>query len=640
MSKGFASNYRIVVVASLVLLSLGGLGVRLFRLHIVDRQVLLDTVEKARREIIIQYARRGDIMDARGNLLATSRSLIDLGVDPQLLRREDEGKWPRLAELAGIKLASLITILNTRTRAVGAPVAAAADGREGGFDFRIRTGDEAGDDGDGTVVGEADASGRRPIQWAKICDGLPESAYAAIQKLGVRGIYGNRVYRRVYPHNELAAHVVGYVNRAEVPVTGIEAFADFYLHGQNGWVESEKDGHQVELAQFRSRQVPASDGYSVVLSIDAVVQHIAEDELARIAEKYRPQKATIIISDPRTGFILALANTPTFDLNEYNKLHRDELNRRLRNVAVADMYEPGSVFKIVAASGALNDGLVTPDTRFDCTLQSAPVNGVMRPLPREDASDHFDHPLSVAEIIAYSSNKGAAQLGILLGARRFYGYVRSFGFGQITGFPVGGEVPGMLRSPEKWDGLTLTRMPMGQSVAVTPLQMHQAMSVIASGGVLLQPQLIREIRDPSGEVVYRLGRAEVRRVISARTAQTMARLLSRVASDAGNAPQAAIPGYDVAGKTGTAQKAENGHYIEHHHVSSFVGFFPAGNPQVAISVIVDDSDETLVGGTAFGAHVAAPSFRHIGEQLIPYLSIQPGPGGAGQPAIAMEGGFR
>ena len=218
--------------------------------------------------------------------------------------------------------------------------------------------------------------------------------------------------------------------------------------------------------------------------------------------------------------------------------------------------------------------------------------------------------------------------------------MRSFGFGQTTGFPVGGEVPGMLRSPEKWDGLTLTRMPMGQSVAVTPLQMHQAMSVIASGGVLLQPQVIREIRSPSGEVVFPLGRAEVRRVISARTAQTMARLLSRVASDAGNAPQAAIPGYDVAGKTGTAQKAENGHYVEHHHVSSFVGFFPAGNPQVAISVIVDDSDETLVGGTAFGAHVAAPSFRHIGEQLIPYLSIQPSLGGAGQPAIAMEGGLR
>jgi cell division protein FtsI/penicillin-binding protein 2 len=636
MSKGFASNYRIVLVAGLVLLSFGGLGARLFWLHVVDRQVLLDTVEKARREIIIQYARRGDITDVRGNILATSRSLIDLGVDPQLVRREDQRNWPRLAELTGVPLARLTTILTTRTRPAGAQAKAPEASRDG-YDFRISTG-AAQDGEDDTVTGEADSSGARPIQWAKICDGVPESAYAAIMKLGVRGVYGNRVYRRVYPHNELAAHVVGYVNRGEAPVAGIELFADFYLHGQNGWVESEKDGCQVELAQFRSRQVPASDGYSVVLSIDNVVQHIAEAELALIAQKYHPAKATIIVSDPRTGFLLALANTPGFDLNETGKMHKEDLGR-LRNVAVTDMYEPGSVFKIVAASGALNEGLVTPDTRFDCTLSSASVNGIMRPLPREDASDHFDHPLSVAEIIAYSSNKGAAQLGILLGNRKFYDYARAFGFGQVTGFPFVGETPGMLRSPEKWDGLTITRMPMGQGIAVTPLQIHQAMGVIASGGWLLRPQVIREIRDPSGEVVYRLGRAELRRVLSEKTARTMARLLSRVASDSGNAPAAAIPGYDVAGKTGTAQKSAGGHYIEHHHVASFVGFFPAGNPQVEISVIVDDTDEKLLGATAFGVHVAAPSFRHIGEQLIPYLSIQPDLGGAGQPAIAMEGGL-
>ena len=195
----------------------------------------------------------------------------------------------------------------------------------------------------------------------------------------------------------------------EQPVAGIESYANFYLRGQNGWVESEKDGRQHELAQFRTREVPAADGYGVVLSIDAVIQHMAEAELANIVEKFRPLKATIIVSDPRTGFILALANTPTFDLNGYNKLPKAEQNR-LRNIAVADMYEPGSVFKIVAASGALNEGLVTPATTFDCTQSDLARSTTAWPDGAlglgEDRFDHFHRPLTVAQIIGRSSNKG------------------------------------------------------------------------------------------------------------------------------------------------------------------------------------------------------------------------------------------
>jgi len=667
MSKGFASNYRIVVLASLVLLSFTGLGARLVWLHVIDRQELLDTVEKARRQIIIQHARRGDILDARDNLLATSRSLIDLGVDPQLLRKEDEKKWPQLATLTGLSLADLEKILNTRSRppgAIAAPKSPAGEPPLFDFDFaksqedakKTEEGTAVDEDADDdTVVGDPDTNGERPVQWAKLSDEISESTYASIMKLGIRGIYGNRVYRRVYPHNELAAHVIGYVNRAEEPVTGIENFADLYLHGQNGWVESEKDGHQVELAQFRTRDVPAADGYSVVLSIDAVVQHIAEAELETIVDKYRPRKATIIVSNPRTGFILALANTPTFNLNEYNRLPPGE-QFRLRNIAVADMYEPGSVFKIVAASGALNDAIVTPETAFDCSLENVLVNGTPRNLPREFEGEHFDAPLSVADILARSSNKGAAQIGVLLGARRFYDYVRAFGFGQTTGFPVGGEISGSLQPPEKWDGLTITRMPIGQSIGVTPLQMHQAMCVIANGGVLLRPQIIWKIRDASGEAIYNLGPAKVRRVISEQTARTMTHLLERVLTDPDGTAfkewNPGIAGCDFAGKTGTAQKWEavtlpSGRTVErvmpHANVASFIGFFPADNPQVAISVIVDHADESLVGGTASGAKVAVPSFKHIAEQLITYLpslEIQPGIGAASPPVIAMEGGPR
>jgi cell division protein FtsI/penicillin-binding protein 2 len=632
MSKGFASTPRIALLAVVLLGVFTGIGARLVWLHVLDRDELLRYVEKARKQILVQTARRGDILDTHGAILATSRSLIVLGVDPKALVPADEGKWPQLADLLGMTLPQLREILTTTSRpaqaaAAQAPAPAAEATPAGAVAGPINFWGTAAADlkaaarsDDDTVLDEPDAQGNRPIRWAKLSDTVTESAYADITKLGVRGVYGDRVYRRDYPHNDLAAHVVGYVNHDEEPVTGIERFADFYLRGQDGWVETEKDGHREELAQFRTRDVPPSDGYSVVLSIDTEVQHIAEAELAKIATTYQPAKATIIVSDPRTGFILGLANYPSFDLNQYNKLPADEQGA-MRNTAVADMYEPGSVFKIVAVSGALEEGLVTPSTTFDCELDKINYRGLTRSLPRDD--DHFDHRLSVAEIVEHSSNRGAAQMGMMLGEQKFYDYARAFGFGEPTGFPVGGEVGGVLLPPDKWDGLTITRMPTGYSVDVTVLQMNQAMEAIASGGFLLRPQIIREIRDQTGEVVYRFNRSEVRRVISTETAQTMARLLTGVVSADGTAPGAAIPGYDVAGKTGTVRKIIDHQYSDSHHVASFIGFFPASRPQVVISVVVDDADAHTPGGIAWGRLVAAPAFKDIGEQLIPYLDITP-----------------
>ena len=515
MSKGFTSSYRIALLASLVLSMFAGLEARLVWLHVIDRDELLRSVDEARRQLIVDNARRGDILDSHGALLATSRSIIVLGVDPQFIRNEDRSKFPQLASLIGIPVSEVERICMTKTRPASnkAEVKVEAPSREAVITLNnpeAPSGAAAAADpetvkSDDTQLDEPDTEGNRPIRWAKLSDQITESVYALVTKLGVRGVYGSRVYRRDYPHNEMAAHIIGYVDREEHPVAGMEHYADFYLKGENGWLESEKDGKSHELAQFRTREVPAIDGFNVSLSIDATVQHIAEDELAKIAEQYQPQKATIIVSDPQTGFILALANYPSFDLNTFNKLPHDEQGR-MRNIAVADEYEPGSVFKIVAASGALNDGLVTPHTEFDCSLEKIDYNGLTRNLPRENVGDHFDHPLSVAEIIAKSSKEGAAQLAMRLGDRRFYDYARSFGFGQRTGFPVGGEITGNLKAPEKWDSMTITRMPMGQSVTATPLQMQQAMRVIASGGLRLKPQIIRQIRDSHGELVYSFGR--------------------------------------------------------------------------------------------------------------------------------------
>ncbi|HEY4989087.1 MAG TPA: penicillin-binding protein 2 [Opitutaceae bacterium] len=650
MSKGFTTSYRIALLASLVLAMFGALEARLVWLHVIDRDDLLRSVDTARRELIADYARRGDIVDAHGALLATSQSVIVLGVDPQFIRNEDLAKLPQLAALIGVPLTDLEKTCATKTRAVPAKgdskaAAAMTITLNSTATAAAAAGTQLSTENDDTQLDDPDKEGNRPIRWAKLSDRVPESVYAAITKLGVRGIYGSRVYRRDYPHNEMAAHIIGYVDRGEKPVAGIEHYADFYLRGENGWLESEKDGKSHELAQFRTREVPAVDGFNVTLSIDATVQRMVEDELARIALQYDPEKATIIVSDPQTGFVLALANYPSFDLNTFNTLARDD-QRRMRNIALADEYEPGSVFKIVAVSGALNDGLVNTRTEFDCTLEKIDYNGMTRNLPREDSSDHFDHPLSVAEIIAHSSNKGAAQLAMRLGDQRFYDYARAFGFGQRTGFPVGGEVPGNLKPPAKWDSMTITRMPMGQSVTATALQMQQAMGVIASGGMLLKPQIIRQIRDSHGELVYNFGRIEERRVISAQTAQTMAHLLTGVVSPDGNAPQAAIPGFECAGKTGTAQKllpvtlgsgATVLRYSDKHHVASFIGFFPASHPQVAIAVIIDDADARCPSGVAFGNKVAAPVFKRLGERLIPYLDIRPTIDNEAKQAFALGG---
>jgi cell division protein FtsI/penicillin-binding protein 2 len=679
MSKGFASNSRQVLLATIILASFAGIGVRLVWLHVIDRDALLKYVSQARYRIEPVPGRRGDILDANGAKLATSRSLIVLAVDPQSLRKEDESKWPQLAALIGLNPAELTRIFTTKFRAApvntpaAAPVATgtATAAAPAAFAFNVTpasepvatpAGVESTEDDD-TVVDEAtDASGRRAIRFAKLSETITESTFTAIKQLNIRGVIGQRVYRRAYPNNSLAAHIVGYVDRQERPVTGIERYADFYLHGLNGWLESEKDGKREELAQFRTREVPAADGYSVKLSVDSVAQQIVDEELAAIAAKYAPQKATVIVSDPKTGFILALGNYPSFDLNKYNQLSKDE-QVRMRNIAITDQYEPGSVFKIVAAAAALNEGLVTPQSSFDCSITSIDYNGhygngdQVKMLPRSLApEDHrFENPRSVtlAEVISYSSNRGAAQLAMRLGDERFSDYVRAFGFGLRTGFPERGETSGDVKKPSDWDSLTITRMPMGHAVAATAIQMHQAMATIASGGLLMRPNLIREVRDSSGELVFRFEPKGGTRVITERTAQTMAQMLMGVASTHGTAPEAAIENYQVAGKTGTAQKLlpvtdargrTRLEYSKKHHVVSFVGFLPASNPRLAISVIIDDADANCPGGVAYAAKVAGPSFKRVAEQLIRHLDIKPvaplAPGAKAPAALLAQNGVR
>ncbi|HVZ63080.1 MAG TPA: penicillin-binding protein 2 [Lacunisphaera sp.] len=617
MSKGFATN-RLSLLAVGVVMCFMTVAVRLVYLQAVDRDELLRFVEKARRQIVVEHARRGAILDARGNLLATSRSELTIAVDPWALveyldieknpaRRaqraaEERSKHARLAELLRLSAADVEKAFVPATRAIKPE----DDTRDGKVDGQVKD------------------------RWVKLCEGVDEPTFDEITALNVRGVTHERVYRRVYPGGGLAAHVIGYLNREGTAVAGAEHKFDLYLKGQDGWIESEKDGARRELAQFRSREVPAQDGDDVVLTIDSVVQQIVENELKNIAATFQPQFATIIASDPMTGAILGMANYPTFDLNAYNKAPL----AAQRNYAVTDIIEPGSVFKIVAAGAALNEGIVTPQSTFDCGITTIDYEGRTIKLPKEDEPFGM---LSVADIVAHSSNRGAAQLAMRLGDERFYDYARRYGFGETTAFALGGEVRGILEPPAKWDGLTISRMPMGHSVAATPLQVHMAMSAVANGGVLLRPQIIKEIRDSNGTVVRRFGPEKRATVLKPSTAATLAQLLTGVVRE-GTAKGFDIPGFEVAGKTGTTQILVDGKYSTTHHVASFVGFFPASRPEIVLSVIVDDG-HVPNGGTAYGRVVAAPAFKHIAEQLIQYLDIKPVLPNPGR-FLAMQGGAR
>ena len=523
-------------------------------------------------------ARRGNIVDARGNLLATTRSARTLGLDPQMVDEADGEKWPELARLAGIPV-----------EAIEAAVA-----------NKVQSGERHGKE-------------VRLVRWVKLAEGIPEPTYDAIRALKIKGVYGNREYSRIYPSGMLAAHVLGYVNKEETPVTGVERVFDYYLRGQNGWRETERDGRRKELARFREREVDPTDGLNLELTLDQTVQHVIEQEAERLARDFDPASVSIIVSEPSSGAILGMVNYPSFDPNHF----WDYPVQTHRNRALTDVFEPGSTFKIVPASAALNEGIVAPSDMFETGVERVSYRGRSVRLP----GDHHTYPrLSVHDIVVKSSNRGAAFLGLMLGENRLHDYAASFGFGQKTGLDLGGEVNGILHDVSDWDGLTITRLPMGHAISATPMQVHSAMSVIANRGVLMEPMVAKRVFDEEGRDVVRFNPCAKRRVISAEVAKTVAGMLVDVVGEDGTASHAAIDNYEVAGKTGTTQKIIDGQYSRSHHVASFTGFFPASNPSLVITVVVDDPK---LNGVGYGGRVSAPAFRNIAQELIAYLGIRP-----------------
>ncbi len=579
MNRSFVSGPRFLFVVAVVVLCFSAVFSRLLYLHVLDGEKLSRIVQDNRKSFQVINARRGNIVDSRGELLATTHEVYRVGVDPQSLKPEDFEKIPTLAALLRVPESKVRSAFETRMRTVNSE--------------------------DGEVL--------RDIRWAKLADGVARDTLEKVRDLGIKGVYGNPEYKRIYPNTSMAAHVIGFVNLEGTAVTGVETTMDFYLKGQDGWRDGERDGLRRQLSQFNHREVAPRSGLNVELSLDMVIQHYVEEEIEAIVEEYQPGGVTIIVSEPATGYVLALANYPTYNPNVFWKSPVDAH----RNRAVTDIYEPGSTFKIVPAAGAMQEGLAYPDEEFDCGEAVALYNGREVKLP----SDHHHYDiLSLEEIVVKSSNRGAALLGMRLGDERLHDYSQDFGFGERTGLGLPGEVNGILHDPRNWDGLTISRLPMGHAISATPIQVHMAMATVANRGVLMQPQVVRRLFDEKGNTAVSFDPVARRRVISSDTAGTLANMLEMVCRPGGTATEASLPGYQVAGKTGTTQMIIDGRYSRQHHVASFSGFFPASSPKLVITIVVEDAQ---LPGKAYGGVVAAPSFKRLAYECANYLGIQP-----------------
>ena len=581
MSKAFVSSYRSNLLCIAVAFAFCVLIGRLVQLHVIDRSELLAYVEKSRKMVQLVEARRGNIVDRQGNLLATTHTTINLGVDPQSVREADLAKLPELAALIEQPLEKVETAFQRKSRPAG-------NGRE-----------------------------VRLIRWASLAKGLSEDVYETVMALEIRGLYGNRNFRRTYPGGRLAAHVLGYVNMEETPVSGIERSFDYYLRGQDGWRETERDGRRREVARFREREVAPTNGLNVELSIDQMVQHIVEHEIDRLVADYDPDSVSIIVSEPATGYLLAMANYPTFNLNEYFDTAKHPLENQ-RNRALTDIIEPGSTFKIVPAAAALNEGIARSNDVFQTGLAKVEYKGRNLRLPKDHGRGY--EKLTLHGIVMKSSNRGAAHLGMLLGEDRLRAYASAFGFGQKSGIDLSGEVSGILHAVKDWDGLTITRMPMGHAVSATPMQIHNAMAVVANGGVLMKPQVVKRVFDSTSEEIVHFSPKARRRVLSSDAAGELSEMLVDVVGPEGTARKAHIENFRVAGKTGTTQKIVDGRYSHSQHVASFSGFFPADKPELVITVIVD---HPKFDGLGYGGSVSGPAFRNIANSCINHLGIRP-----------------
>ncbi len=559
--------WRVALVGMALLAVWGGLVVRLGQLHLGANTSLKDRVHRMRNVTEEILVGRGRILDRNDRLLALDLPVQNVCVDP------------------------VVVLSNRNAHAISAHLARLLDLPPA------------------QVLERVNRPGRRYEPVARL---VREEVANEVARLKMPGVFFEPMTTRYYPHGNLGCHVLGFSNQEGVGSAGIEQRWDALLRGRPGLRQSLKDGRRREIYTRRSLEVDPQEGADVYLTIDQNIQYFVERALDAAMTNFHPKAAWAVVQAVRTGAILGMASRPAYDLNEFNKTDAEtRLNR-----AVGVNFEPGSVFKVGVVAAALNEGLISTNDLFDCE------NGMWFYAGRPLRDFHPYGTLDVTGILRKSSNIGAAKIAVMLGEERFYRYLRAYGLGRPTGIEVPGEESGILNPLAKWSKVDITRIAMGHSIAVTALQMLNVLCCIGNDGFLMKPHLVRKVVDKNGVVLQETKPEAVARPITERTAALMRRMLTEVTREGGTGTKAAVHGYNVAGKTGTAEKIVAGHYVKNENVSSFMGLLPAERPEIGIIVVLDTAT-CPVTKLRTGGWTAAPVFAQIAGPAARYLDIRP-----------------
>jgi len=541
-------------------IAFGLMGARLLVLQIVEAPEYARLASAQRLKVVEFPARRGAIYDRSGRPLAISVDLQTVFADPALVTKA-AASASKLAPVLDMKVAAL--------------------------EERLR--------------------GTRPgSRFEYIARQVEPKVANKVKALRLPGVFMEAEPKRFYPNGRVASQLLGFVDVDGKGLSGLETQYEDILRGRPGEMTLEQDPAGRSLPQAEYTYNRPEPGRSLFLTIDKDIQYSTELALADAAQRYHAAAASAIVLDPRSGEVLAMANVPSFDPNKFWEFDQETY----RNRAVTDVYEPGSAYKIVTAAGALQSNVITPDTSFVVPDEMPYADRVFH-----DSHSHATEEMTAAEIIQDSSNIGTIKIGLELGAEKLDAYVRKFGFGRATGLDFPGESSGIVLDLGEWSGSTIATIPLGQGIAVTAMQMASSYATLANGGVWVEPKLLHANTNDAGEVV-RSTPPTKRRVVSRRTAREMTEILTGVVTK-GTGLEARIPGYAVAGKTGTAQKPLPGGGYGNSYTASFAGFVPADNPALVIIVVLDNPTPIWGGATA------APAFKAIAEPALQQLGIPP-----------------
>lgn len=533
---------------------------RLVQVQVVDHHTWEAESARQRERTVEVEEPRGDITSRDGRLLAGSLERVAVYANPRKIPREH---WPavaaRLAPLVGNSSAEIVADLSKRE----------------GFFY--------------------------------VAKDLDPQVADAVAKLRQRGVGTLRTERRVYPHGTLAGPVVGFVNAEGDGQAGLEGFYDRTLRGVPSIYRELRDGKIAPTSLDLSLDTAGRPGQSLQLALDCRIQEVVEEELGRTMTTTGAKGASAVVMDPTTGELLAIGSLPSYDPARVGQAPPDWLHNR----AAEDALEPGSTFKPIIVAAAITAGVLDPTEMVDCSGGGIQVANLF-------IHDHASYGLlAVRDVLAKSSNTGAIRIAHRLSANQLDSTIREFGFGQPTRVELPAEARGIYRSPQHWSAVSRASLALGQEIAVTPLQLAQAYAAIANGGLLVRPTLVLETRDRTGHVVTPYRPQPGQRVLPAPVASSLAALLEGVVED-GTGKAADVPGFRVAGKTGTAQRASAGNYAAGHHVAWFVGFLPMPNPSLLIVVCIDEPESSY-----WAAEVAAPTFGRLAARVVTLLGVQP-----------------